>query len=147
VKVSRPGFAPYMREPVAVPSTLDVVLSLGSVVESVNVSGKRPQTAPAAAPRRIRVGGNVQAAKLLSRPQLTYPPHAEAAGIQGTVLLRAVILIDGGIGGFTVLSSPDPELTEAAMASARQWRYQPTLLNGQPVEVITTIAVNFRLDQ
>jgi TonB family protein len=147
VKVTHPGFAIYLRESVMVPAVLDVVLSLGQIAESVTVSGKRTQSAPVLAPRRVRVGGNVQAARLLEAPRPAYPPRAESAGIQGKVLLQAVIRIDGAIGGLTVLSSPDPELAAAAMESVRQWRYQPTLLNGQPVEIITTISVSFRLDQ
>ena len=89
----------------------------------------------------------MQAARLLAQPPLIYPAHAEASGIEGTVLLQAVVLMDGGIGGLTVLSSPDPGLAEAARESVSQWRYQPTLLNGQPVEVITTVSVKFRLDR
>src|SRR5439155_8254705 len=147
VKVNAPGFATYLRESVAVPGALDVVLSLGQISESLTVSGKRTQAAPNPAPRRIRVGGNGQAARLLEQPRPVYPPHAEAAGIQGGVLLQAIILTNGSVGGVTALSSADPELTQAAIESVKQWRYQPTLLNGQPVEVITTISVSFRLDQ
>jgi TonB family protein len=147
VKVAHPGFALFLRESLAVPAVLDVVLSLGQVMESLVISGKRTQAAPNPEPRRVRVGGNVQAAKLLEGPRPAYPPHAESAGIQGKVLLQAVIRLDGAIGGLSVLSSRDPELAAAAMESVRQWRYQPTLLNGQPVEVITTISVDFRLDQ
>ncbi|HTM50775.1 MAG TPA: M56 family metallopeptidase [Bryobacteraceae bacterium] len=147
VKVTRPGFAVYMRESVPIPSTLDVVLSLGQITESVVVSGKRSQaTPPNPGPRRVRVGGSVQAAKMLDGPRPAYPPHAEQAGIQGRVLLQAVIRTDGTIGGLSVLSSRDPELTASAMDAVRQWRYQPTLLNGQPVEVITTISVSYSLD-
>jgi protein TonB len=93
------------------------------------------------------VGGNVQAARLLDGPRPAYPPQAEAAGIQGRVLLQAIIRTDGATMGLKVLSTPSPELAAAAVESVSQWRYQPTLLNGQPVEVITTISVNFRLDQ
>jgi TonB family protein len=145
--VSSPGFAVYARKAITVPGTLDVVLSLGSITEAVTVSGKGPSVAPLLSPHRIKVGGNVQAARLLQQPKPIYPAFAESAGIQGTVLLRAVISTDGGIMGLTVLSSPDPMLADAAMESVRQWRYLPTLLNGQPVEVVTTISVNFRLDQ
>jgi TonB family protein len=148
VKVRHPGFAVYVREIVTVPAALEVVLSLGQVTESMVVSGKRSgQAGPAPGPRRVRVGGNVQAARLMSGPKPAYPPRAEAAGVQGRVVLQAVILMDGGIGGLSALSSPDPELTQAAMDAVKQWRYQPTLLNGQPVEIVTTISVNFRLDQ
>ena len=110
------------------------------------MSGKGPHAAPTSEPRRIRVGGNVQAAKLLQQKKPIYPASAESVGIAGTVLLRAVISVDGGIMGLTLLSSPNPALADAAMDAARQWRYQPTLLNGQPVEVVTTISVNFRLE-
>jgi TonB family protein len=144
--VSSPGFAVYARKAIAAPGTLDVVLTVGSITESITVSGKGPQAGPTSETRRIRVGGNVQAAKLLQQVKPIYPAFAESAGIAGTVLLRAVISVDGGIMGLTLLSSPDPALADAAMDAARQWRYQPTLLNGQPVEVVTTISVNFRLE-
>jgi TonB family protein len=147
VMVSSPGFALYARRAVSIPATLDVFLSVGPVSESVTVSGKGPHEAPRPGPQRMRVGGNVQFAKLLQQAKPVYPASAQAAGIQGTVLLRAVIGTDGRIMGLTVSSSPDPTLSDAAMESARQWRYQPTLLNGEPVEVLTTISVNFRLDQ
>jgi TonB family protein len=145
--VSSPGFAVYARKGIAVRGTLDVVLALGSVIESVTVTGKGPQVAPKLEPHRIRVGGSVQAAKALQTPKPIYPASAESAGIAGTVLLRAVISTDGGIMGLTELSSPDPMLADAAVEAVRQWRYLPTLLNGQPVEVVTTISVNFRLEQ
>ena len=145
--VSNPGFALYARKNVAVRGTLDVILSIGSVTESVTVSGRGPAAAPALTPHRIKVGGNVQAARALHAPKPIYPASAESAGIQGTVLMRAIISTDGSTMGLTVLSSPDPLLADAAMESVRQWRYLPTLLNGQPVEVVTTISVNFRLDQ
>ena len=105
----------------AVPGTLDVVLTVGSVTESITVSGKGPHAAPTSEPRRIRVGGNVQAAKLLQQKKPIYPASAESVGIAGTVLLRAVISVDGGIMGLTLLSSPNPALADAAMDAARQW--------------------------
>jgi TonB family protein len=145
--VSAPGFALYARKNIAIRGTLDVVLSVGSMTESVTVTGKGPLAAPAQSPRRVPVGGNIQAAKALRAPKPIYPASAESAGIQGTVLLRAIVSTDGVIIGLTVLSSPDPLLADAAMESVRQWRYMPTLLNGQPVEVVTTISMNFRLDQ
>ena len=69
--------------------------------------------------------------------------HAPFAKFSHQTFIRT----DGGIVGLTVLSTPDPTLADAAVDAVRQWRYQPTLLNGQPVEVVTTISVNFRLDQ
>jgi len=93
---------------------------------------------------RIRVGGYVQAARLVSQPRTPYPPLARQMRVQGTVRLEAVINMDGTVKDVRVLSGP-PLLVQAALDSVSQWRYQPTLLNGEPVEVITTIELNFTL--
>lgn len=90
----------------------------------------------------------MQATKLVHSVKPMYPPSAESAGIEGTVLLRAVISTQGNLLGLSVINTAaDAELSKAAMDAVQQWRYQPTLLNGVPVEVITTIAVNFRLER
>jgi protein TonB len=99
---------------------------------------------PKEAPKRIRVGGNVQQARLINRPQPVYPPLARQARIQGTVRLQAIIAKDGTISQLEVVSG-HPLLVQAALDGVRQWRYQPTLLNGDPVEVSTTIDVVFTL--
>ena len=101
-----------------------------------------PPPPPPAAP--IRVGGQVQSAKLVNQPRPAYPPLARQARIQGTVRLEAVISKDGAIQNLEVVSG-HPLLIQSALAAVQQWRYQPTLLNGSPVEVITTIDVNFTL--
>jgi protein TonB len=94
------------------------------------------------------VGGDVQATKIVKMVRPEYPDQAKDAGIEGTVLLRAVVGKDGSLLNLGVLNSNvDAMLAKAAMDAVSQWRYQPTLLNGQPVEVITTITVNFRLEQ
>ena len=93
---------------------------------------------------RIRVGGNVQQARLVSQPKPLYPPLAKQARIQGLVKLQAIIAKDGTIVQLEVLSG-HPLLVQSAMDAVRQWRYQPTLLNGEPVEVVTTIDVVFTL--
>ena len=92
-----------------------------------------PPPPPVLAP--IRVGGNVQEAKLVNRAQPAYPPLARQARVQGKVLLEA-------ISNLTVTSG-HPLLVQAAVDAVSRWVYQPTLLNGEPVEVITTIEVNF----
>jgi periplasmic protein TonB len=97
-------------------------------------------------PKRINVGGNVQQANLIFQPKPTYPPLAKQARIQGTVKFTAVIGKDGTIQNLTMLSG-HPLLVTAATDAVRQWRYKPTLLNGEPVEVATTIDVNFTLNQ
>ena len=95
-------------------------------------------------PERIRVGGNVQSAKLADQPKPVYPPLARQARIQGTVRLEAVISKEGTIENLTVVSG-HPLLIQAALDAVKRWRYQPTMLNGVPVEVVTTVDVNFTL--
>ena len=99
---------------------------------------------PAEQPQRIRVGGNVEAASLLTRVVPQYPAMAIAAHVSGAIVLHAVIAKDGTVQELTYVSGP-ALLLKAAMDAVRQWRYRPTLLNGQPVEVETTIDVVFNL--
>jgi protein TonB len=99
-------------------------------------------------PQRIRVGGSVQFAKIIARTNPVYPPDCKAGNIEGTVALRATIGRDGGVLNLEQINElVDARLIQAAMDAVKQWRYQPTLLNGQPVEVITDIEVNFKLSQ
>jgi protein TonB len=97
-------------------------------------------------PQRIRVGGNVQQAKLVRQPRPIYPPLAKQARISGVVRLSAVISKNGTIQELQVISG-HPLLVPAALEAVKQWVYQPTLLNGEPVEVVTQIDVNFTLSQ
>jgi protein TonB len=97
-------------------------------------------------PQRIRVGGNVQAANLIRKITPVYPPLAKQARIQGTVRFQAVIGKDGTIQNLQMVSG-HPLLVEAARQAVSQWQYKPTLLNGEPVEVVTQIDVNFTLSQ
>ena len=98
------------------------------------------------APTRIRVGGNVQQAKLIKQPKPVYPPLAKQARIQGTVRFTAIIGKDGTIQNLQLVSG-HPLLVPSAQEAVKQWVYQPTLLNGEPVEVVTQIDVNFTLSQ
>jgi protein TonB len=91
------------------------------------------------------VGGPVQAARLVHRVDPAYPPLARQTRIAGTVELNGVIGTDGRIRELHV-NSGHPFLAPAALEAVRQWVYQPTLLGGDPVEVITTITVVFRLN-
>lgn len=102
---------------------------------------EKPKPEP---PKRIRVGGNVQAARLVNQPKPVYPPLARQARIQGTVRFNAIIGKDGRIENLTLVSG-HPLLVPAATAAVKQWVYKPTLLNGEPVEVVTVIDVNFTL--
>ena len=116
--------------------------SVGGVIGGISGSNLPPP--PKATPSRIRIGGNVQQAKLISQARPLYPPLARQARIQGTVRLQAIIARDGTIAQLEVLSG-HPLLVQSALDAVRQWRYQPTLLNGEPVEVVTTIDVVFTL--
>ena len=102
--------------------------------------------APGAGPARIVVGGNVQNAMVLKKVPPVYPESAKASGISGVVRIAAVIGNDGTVQSVSVLDGP-PELAAAATDAVRQWIYRPTLLNGSPVQVQTTVDVNFALNQ
>jgi TonB family protein len=97
-------------------------------------------------PSLLRVGGNVQSTKLISQPRPVYPPEAKAQRIQGKVTLAVVIAKDGTVKEIKEAQG-DPLLVPSAIDAVRQWVYQPTLLNGQPVEVQTMIDVNYTLSQ
>ena len=85
------------------------------------------------------------AASLINQVQPDYPPIAEQMRLSGTVELRAIIGTDGAIRQIEVVSG-NPILARAAVEAVRQWRYGPTRLSGQLVEVETLITVNFVLD-
>jgi TonB family protein len=93
---------------------------------------------------RVRMGGNVAAANLVKKVRPTYPIAARQGGIQGVVRLHAIIGKDGSVMQLEVISG-HPLLVDAALDAVRQWVYQPTLLEGKPVEVDTTIDVMFQL--
>jgi TonB family protein len=129
---------------------VDATLDIGQVSETVVVKGQKPATvAPmTGTPQRIRVGGNVQATKLIKMARPEYPAELQQLGIQGAVVMRAVISTTGELLNLEAINADvDARLAKAALDSVRQWKYQPTLLNGQPVEVVTTITVDFQLGQ
>lgn len=95
-------------------------------------------------PKRIRVGGKVLAAKRIYFEQPAYPDDAKAARVTGVVQLEVLIGRDGSVEDVTVLSG-NPLLTPAAVNAVRKWWYQPILINGNPVEVLTEVDVSFEL--
>ncbi|MBI1738284.1 MAG: energy transducer TonB [Acidobacteria bacterium] len=115
---------------------------LGGIIGGIVGSNLPPP--PKAAPARIRQGGNVQQAKLINMVRPVYPPLAKQARISGTVRLHAIIAKDGSVIQLEVVQG-HPLLVQSALDAVRQWRYQPTLLNGEPVEVDTTVDVVFSL--
>ena len=90
------------------------------------------------------MGGIVIAARIVYQPKPEYPELARMTRVEGPVEFEAVIGKDGAIEQLKVLKG-HPLLVKAALEAVRQWRYQPTLLNGKSVEVITEITVNFKL--
>jgi hypothetical protein len=99
---------------------------------------------PPESSKHVTVGGNVQAAKLIHRVQPIYPVTAREEHLQGTVTMHALIGKDGAIRGLYVVKG-SCSLAKAAYEAVRQWRYTPTILMGQPVEVDTVITVIYQL--
>ena len=155
MKVQKPGFEEYktpqiVLQPGRESVVRNVTLNVGPVIQQVDIVAKgtaKPLAAERAGkPARVRFGGNIQAAKLLEKVQPVYPEAAKVAGVEGTVILHAIIGMDGSTLELQVMNSEvDPELARAAAEAVSKWRYSPTLLNGEPIEVDTTITVNFKL--
>jgi periplasmic protein TonB len=120
--------------------------SMGGVIGGVIGGAGTAPPPPRPSVARTRVGGAVQAAKLVNRVQPLYPPLARQTRISGTVKLHAIIGKDGSVQQLQV-ESGHPLLVQSALDAVKQWRYQPTLLNGEPVEVDTEIDVIFTLAQ
>lgn len=91
------------------------------------------------------MGGRIKEPRKVQHVNPSYPEIAKQARVQGIVILEAHIDRRGHVGRITVLRGI-PLLDDAALAAVRQWRYEPTLLDGQAVPVIMTITVNFRLN-
>jgi len=155
LQVVKQGFETYRASQVALEDgrelTQNITLQLAMVTEEVDVvpegSAKdAPESASGGKPPRVRVGGSVQATQVITKVMPVYPEGAKAAGIQGKVILHAVIGTDGKPLSLRVVNNQvDPELARSAIEAVSQWRYRPTLLNGEAVEVDTTIMVNYSL--
>ena len=96
-------------------------------------------------PERVRVNQGVTQGNLLKRVTPEYPALAKAARLQGTVLLHAIIGKDGTIKSLRIKQPLGLGVDESAAEAISQWRYRPYILNGDPVEVDTTITVNYEL--
>jgi periplasmic protein TonB len=116
---------------------------IGSVISATSNLSAVPKFVPVT-PQRVRISGGVTKGLMIHKVEPAYPPLARAARVQGDVVLSAVIDANGQIQNLQLVSG-HPMLVPAAIAAVRQWRYKPYLLNGQPVEVETTITVIFTL--
>ncbi|MEO8481231.1 MAG: TonB family protein [Acidobacteriota bacterium] len=131
------------------PPTMTTIVE-GIVDGAMKASGLselvRPPTVPSPLPpvAPIRPGGVIKAPGKIHDVVPVYPTIAKAAHVQGTVILEATIAKDGSVRDVRVLSAPQM-LDDAALTAVRQWRYTPSLLNGQPVEVLMTVTVRFAL--
>jgi TonB family protein len=96
--------------------------------------------------RRVNIAGGIMAGAIVSRVAPEYPPIAKAARVSGTVVLQATISKEGKIESLHVISGP-AMLQQAALDAVKQWVYKPYMLNNEPVEVLTTINVNFTLNR
>ena len=124
---------------------LGAVTCASALALHVGVNGLAADHDDAAKPAGpVHVSQQVMAAQRLNGPMPDYPAEAKKARIQGTVLLDAVIGKDGTVEKLTVVSGP-PALQSSSLDAVRQWTYKPFLLNGDPVEVKTTITVNYSL--
>lgn len=99
---------------------------------------------PIAAQEAVRVGGDIKEPRRIRDVKPVYPEIAQQAGVEGIVIIEALIGTDGAVQTARVLR-PVPLLDQAALDAVTQWRYTPTLLNGQPVPVIMTVTVTFNL--
>ena len=112
---------------------------IGGIISSAPVAVPKVAT-----PQKIRVSQGVSEGLLLHKVTPNYPGLAKQARIQGSVVLQATIGKDGSIQNLRVQSG-HPMLTQAAIDAVRQWKYKPYMLNGEAVEVETTVQVNFTL--
>ncbi len=117
-----------------------VVLALAVALPVAVSAGPQEQT------KTVRVGGDVKEPKKIKDVKPVYPEEAKNAGVQGIVIIETLIGTDGAIKQAQVLR-PVPMLDKAALDAVMQWRYTPTLLNGEPVQLVMTVTVTFTLTQ
>jgi TonB family protein len=153
MKAMLPGFALFRSGALQITFGQNVVenatLSIGSMLQRVEltVAGQaRPRTVSTNGPVRIRVGGNVVAARLITQVKPYYPEEAKEAGIEGIIHLQGFIGKDGTLIGLNATNNIN-YLSKAALEAVNQWRYSPSLLNNEPVQVPTSIDIEFKLEQ
>lgn len=152
IETALPGFR-ALRQEVELRDTRDwdraITLQIGDLRESISVSATRI-TAPAPAPearRVVRVGGSVRAPRKTLDVKPVFPASMREAGRSGIVPLEAMIGRDGTVTLVRVVSAgAHPDFAVAAVDAVRQWRFTPTLLNGQPVDVVMSVTVRFDLE-
>ena len=144
-------FKPFIKDgkPVSISAKVPINFAFSENIEQEappHEADASPGSSPASGetPQRVRVSQGVSRGLLVYKVQPVYPPAARREGVQGTVVLRAVISKEGRIADLRLISGAE-ELAPAAIGAVQQWRYKPYLLMGKPVEVDTEILVNFTL--
>ena len=124
-------------------------ISTGTVHVAALASASHQEGGQNAAPSRpVRIGGAVMAASLVTKVNPAYPADMKEQRQEATVVLQTVISKEGIPQSLSVQTTDvNRSFVDAALDAVKQWRYKPTLLNGEPVEVITTITINFTLSQ
>lgn len=123
----------------------DFFIGDGGVPSSAVIGDPLPPPPPPAPKAPVRVGNGIRPPQKIHDVAPRYPALARDAHDQGVVILEAVIGEDGSVENVRVLRSK-PLLDAAAVEAVRQWRFTPTLLNGQPVPVVMTVTVSFTLN-
>jgi TonB family protein len=139
-------YDPPFKAPISFPVTLRFSQEPPPAEMEFVSSENRPARALSNGPV-IRVGdGGITAPAKIKDVKPVYPPVAQAAGVQGIVVIEVRIEPDGTVGTASVVRSI-PLLDQAALDAVRQWQFTPTLLNGQPVAVVMTVTINFTLGE
>jgi protein TonB len=129
----------------------NVIGLLASVAPTIVAPPPRPaDPTPPPAPKidirePVRIASSLQLSRLIKKVDPEYPILAHRGHIEGTVIAEAHITGSGTIDSLRIISG-NPLFYQSVLDAVKQWRYQPTLLNGEPIEVITTITVNFKLN-
>jgi len=92
----------------------------------------------------VKIAGDIQSLRAITQVKPVYPELAKMTHTEGAVMLQVSITKEGSVSKVEVLTGP-PLLTRAAQEAVKQWKYKPTIINGQPVEVITNVRVAFTL--
>ena len=117
---------------------------LGGIIGGTNKIIATPSAPPPPAKRIVVIGGQIKPPRLLFQPEIAYPPLARSAGVQGSVRIDAIVDEEGNVVQAHIVDGP-ALLLQPAMAQVTKWKYEPTLLNGQPVSVRMIIYVNYHL--
>jgi TonB family protein len=122
----------------------ETTLATNAAQPTAQASSASPASGPVP-PLTVRVSPGVLQGFLVDHPAPVYPPEAKENHIQGKVVLALTIDKTGTTRDIRVVTSPDQALADSAVAAVSQWRYRPYQLNGSPVDVQSTVEVNFKL--